>query len=113
MVFVSDRPGGLGGFGIYYSVFNGSTWGTPTNAGTRINTKDDEYRPVFLNNTREMFRYPLIVFSPNRPGGKGGFDLYLTGLINDSDVLWGKLANSRTIQPKWRSSVNSGDRHFH
>lgn len=88
MVFISDRPGGLGGFDIYYSVFNGSTWGTPINAGARINTKNDEYRPIFLNNAREMFRYPLMVFSSNRPGGKGGFDLYLTGLINDSDVLW-------------------------
>lgn len=88
MVFVSDRPGGLGGFDIYYSIFNGSTWGTPINAGVRINTKNDEYRPIFLNNIREMFRYPLMVFSSNRPGGKGGFDLYLTGLLNDSDVLW-------------------------
>lgn len=88
MVFVSDRPGGLGGFDIYYSIFNGSTWGTPVSAGTRINTSNDEYRPVFLNNVREMFSYPLMVFSSNRPGGKGGFDLYMTGLINNSSVLW-------------------------
>ena len=79
MVFTSNRAGGFGGYDIYYSVLENGTWGLPINAGPRINTKYDEYRPILpnLNN----FRYPLMIFSSNRPEGKGGFDLYMTGLV--------------------------------
>ncbi|MCE6988023.1 hypothetical protein [Dyadobacter sp. CY323] len=78
MVFVSDRPGGKGGFDIYYSKLENGKWSQPVNAGDRINTSNNEYRPILpnLNN----FSYNLMIFSSDRPGGKGGFDLYMTGL---------------------------------
>lgn len=78
MVFVSDRPGGQGGEDIYYSEFREGKWSEPVNAGPRINTSYNEYRPIlpWLPN----FDYNLMIFSSNRPGGKGGYDLYMTGL---------------------------------
>lgn len=78
MVFISDRPGGQGGEDIYYSEYADGKWSAPVNAGPRINTAYNEYRPILprLSN----FSYNLMIFSSNRPGGKGGYDLYMTGL---------------------------------
>lgn len=78
MVFVSDRPGGQGGEDIYYSTYLNGKWSTPINAGERINTSHNEYRPILPS--LPNFNYLLIIFSSNRPGGKGGYDLYMTGL---------------------------------
>ncbi|MGI6339754.1 MAG: hypothetical protein ACOXZV_10325 [Bacteroidales bacterium] len=78
MVFVSDRPGGYGGFDIYYSIFKNGEWGTPVNLGPDINTEHDEYRPV-IGGT-EQYTNMFMIFSSDRDGGKGGFDLYFTGL---------------------------------
>ena len=81
MVFVSDRPGGKGGQDIYYARYENGKWAAPMNAGARINTANNEYRPIIpeLNN----FSYRLMVFSSDRPGGKGGYDLYMTGLTEN------------------------------
>jgi hypothetical protein len=84
MVFASDRAGGFGGFDLWYSKYVNNRWSAPVNFGDKINTEYDEYRPViaemdneyFLNN----FLNDLMIFSSNRPGGKGGFDLYYVGI---------------------------------
>jgi hypothetical protein len=84
MVFASDRAGGFGGFDLWYSKYVNNQWSVPVNFGDAINTEYDEYRPViadmdseyFLNN----FLNNLMIFSSNRPGGKGGFDLYYVGI---------------------------------
>ncbi len=78
MVFASDRPGGLGGFDLYYSRFSNGQWGTPVNFGPGINSSSDEYRPVISSD--EEFTNNFMIFSSDRPGGKGGFDLYFTGV---------------------------------
>jgi hypothetical protein len=78
MVFTSDRPGGYGGFDLYYSVFRNGNWNTPVNFGPGINTSSDEYRPVL--GYHPDFTNLFMMFSSNRPGGKGGFDLYFTGV---------------------------------
>jgi hypothetical protein len=78
MVFASNRPGGLGGYDLYYSIFTKGNWGTPVNFGPQINTVSDEYRPVMGGD--EDFTNIFLMFSSNRPGGKGGFDLYFTGI---------------------------------
>ncbi|GLU54734.1 TolB family protein [Dyadobacter frigoris] len=77
MVFVSDRPGGKGGFDVYTSKLTNGKWSAPVNAGDRINTQYNEYRPIL---PMLDFTYKLMIFSSDRPGGKGGFDLYMTGL---------------------------------
>jgi len=78
MVFASNRPGGLGGFDLYYSQFQNGQWSTPVNFGPEINSSSDEYRPVLSSD--EEFTNNFLIFSSNRPGGKGGFDLYFTGV---------------------------------
>lgn len=73
VVFASDREGGYGGYDLYYSQFVNNQWTTPVNFGDKINSSSDEYRPI----TFSFFTYSrLMIFSSNRPGGKGGFDLY-------------------------------------
>jgi len=79
MVFASDRPGGLGGYDLYYSVFKKGKWGSPKNLGPGINTSSDEYRPVI--GYHPDFTNYFMMFSSSRPGGKGGFDLYFTGIV--------------------------------
>lgn len=78
MVFASNRPGGFGGYDLYYSLFNNGRWNAPVNFGESVNTASDEYRPVIGGD--ENFTNLFLIFSSNRPGGKGGFDLYFKGI---------------------------------
>jgi hypothetical protein len=84
LVFTSDRPGGYGGFDLYYSTYNGSNWSSPVNFGKKINSAYDEYRP-FVKNFGSDFENDFMIFSSNRPGGMGGFDLYYVGINKMTD----------------------------
>ena len=79
MVFVSNRPGGFGGFDLYYSILENGEWTTPENFGADINTEFDEYRPILFDEGVDYNKH-MMVFSSNRPEGKGGFDLYFVGV---------------------------------
>ncbi len=50
------------------------------NFGAVINTAFDEYRPILFNKEVDNDR-DMMIFSSNRAGGKGGFDLYFVGVI--------------------------------
>lgn len=78
MVFTSDREGGYGGFDLYYSEYIDGNWSEPVNFGEGINTEYDEYRPITIYSYD--YENDLMFFSSNRPGGKGGFDLYYVGI---------------------------------
>lgn len=78
LVFSSDRPGGFGGYDLYYSMKTANGWTDPVNFGPKINSEFDEYRPVVSDYTD--FANRLMIFSSNRPGGLGGFDLYFVGI---------------------------------
>ncbi len=86
MVFASDRPGGYGGYDLYYSRFENGEWSEPVNFGEKINTEYDEFRPIttFAN----QFSNDLMIFSSNRPGGFGGFDLYYVGIDKIDPTLF-------------------------
>jgi len=77
LIFTSNRPGGLGGYDLYFSVFRNGNWSFPENMGPRINSAYDEYRPLIGNHPD--FKNNFLMFSSNRPGGKGGYDLYFMG----------------------------------
>lgn len=72
LYFASDRPGGLGGFDIWYSRRVGLGWSAPINAGTVVNTAFDEYSP-FINRDGDK-----LYFSSDGHGGYGGFDVYVS-----------------------------------
>jgi len=78
MVFSSDRPGGYGGYDLYFSLFENGEWTDPINFGEEINSAYDEFRPIVAQVCE--FQNDLMIFSSNRPGGLGGFDLYYVGI---------------------------------
>lgn len=66
--FASRRPGGSGGWDIYYTTKSGDNFTNPINAGKEINTPyDDMYYSESENNS---------ILSTNKAGGFGKFDLY-------------------------------------
>lgn len=79
MVFASDRAGGFGGFDLYYSILEDGTWSEPVNFGAKINGEYDEYRPILIDEGVTQTQ-AMMVFSSDRPGGEGGFDLYFVGI---------------------------------
>jgi len=79
MVFASDRPGGFGGFDLYFSKKVNGEWTEPQNFGSEINSEYDEYRPI-IRPQENGFSNDLMIFSSNRPNGLGGFDIYYVGI---------------------------------
>ena len=79
MVFASNRSGGEGGYDLYYSKFEVGQWSAPVIFGPTINSTSDEFRPIILEEQVDDNRY-MMIFSSNRSGGKGGFDLYFVGI---------------------------------
>jgi peptidoglycan-associated lipoprotein len=69
LYFISDMPGGYGGYDIYYATIDAdNTYSKPVNLGKNINTVDDELSPYYSNG--ELF------FSTNGLPGLGGFDVF-------------------------------------
>ena len=69
VVFASNRSGGQGGFDLWCSRYGKDGWEKPRNLGPGVNSPKNEFRP-------SVTREGLMIFSSNRPGGQGGFDLY-------------------------------------
>ncbi len=79
LFFSSDRPGGLGGTDIYFATMDTrGNWSVARNIGSNVNTAYDEMTPVISDDSR------LLSFASNRPGGQGGFDIYLSQVRNTS-----------------------------
>ncbi len=71
LFFSSDRPGGAGGFDIWYAPLQADgTTGEAVNVGNVINTVKDEQAPFYHSYSS------TLVFSSNGKQGMGGFDLY-------------------------------------
>lgn len=72
LFFASNRPGGLGGADIYVSTMGeDGYWQKPENAGTKINTPEDDKSPFIHPDGRTLY------FSSSGLPGMGGSDLYL------------------------------------
>jgi len=87
LFFASDRPGGRGGFDLYLSRYADGRWGAPVNlqkfmpSGVELNTAENEFRPSVLTlGFADFADWRVLLFSSDRPGGRGGYDLYLTAL---------------------------------
>lgn len=79
LFFSSNRPGGMGGKDLWYSVLSeNSSWKEPVNMGDKINTEGDEMSPFIHFDGRTLY------FSSDGRPGMGGFDIYLTRMQDDS-----------------------------
>lgn len=73
IVFDSDRPGGLGGFDIWWATRASITdpWSSPINPGGNVNSAAGESRASLSTDGERL------TFGSTRPGGEGGSDIYV------------------------------------
>lgn len=69
VLFASNGMGGQGGFDIYMSVYRNGRWSDPEPLDA-LNSSNDETDAIRM-------RDGTLCFSSNRPGGRGGMDLWL------------------------------------
>lgn len=72
LIFVSDRPGGMGKNDLWMSIKNGETWGIPENLGPTINTPFNEISPFYYSEEN------LLFFASDGHYGFGGLDVYMS-----------------------------------
>jgi len=77
----ADRKDGLGSCDIYYVIRHGNRWSPPIHAGAPLNTRFWESNPSLSVDGRTLF------FASNRPGGKGGMDIWKCRVSLQSDGL--------------------------
>ncbi len=85
LYFGSDRPEGLGGYDLYVTTRKTKTdpWGPPANLGPTVNSSSGELTPRISADGLSLF------FNSDRPGGYGGWDIYMvTRATIDDD--WGE-----------------------
>ena len=85
---VCNRKGIFGKCDLYYSINKGGVWTEPVNLGPTVNTKSKETQPSLKADGRGIY------FASDRPGGKGGLDIWYTEYIGNS---------------QWSEPVNLGD----
>jgi len=78
LYFVSDRPGGYGGYDIYISRFEDGLWQLPVNAGPAINTAGNETAPYIASDNQTLY------FSSDGWPGMGGSDIFISHKLNDT-----------------------------
>jgi flagellar motor protein MotB len=79
LFFSSNRPGGIGGYDIWYSLLKSvGKWSEPVNLGKMINSPDDEMSPFIHFDGRTLY------FSSNGKVGMGGFDIYFSKMKEDT-----------------------------
>lgn len=83
MFFACDKPGGKGGYDLYYSSKTGDTWSAPVTLGEVVNSQDNEMFPYLLNDT-------TLYFASDGHVGYGGADLFVSYFQNSQ---WQKPEN--------------------
>ncbi len=82
LFYISDMPGGYGGYDIYYATITGDKYGTPVNLGKGINTNGNEFSPAYKDGT--------LYFSSNGHPGLGGLDNFYTSWDGSK---WSEVTN--------------------
>jgi outer membrane protein OmpA-like peptidoglycan-associated protein/tetratricopeptide (TPR) repeat protein len=86
LYFVSNRPGGIGGYDIWKTTLNGEgEWSKPENLGPGINTIYDENTPFVHPDGKTLY------FSSNGWPGMGSMDIFYSRA--QTDGKWGKPVN--------------------
>jgi len=86
LLFSSIRPGGYGGYDLYYSEYRDGKWNEPVNFGDQINSPFDERSPFLSRDGRTLY------FSSNNYNSIGGFDIF-TSYYLDKSMAWDKAVN--------------------
>lgn len=96
---ICEQAVNRGSCDLYFSrQVEGGGWTPARSLGKNINTEADESQPSISADGR------LIFFSSNRPGGVGGKDLYVSGLLPDGE--W-------SVPSNLGSTVNTaGNEHY-
>ena len=93
LYFASTRPESLGGEDLWVSRRSSrhEPWGPAANLGPAINTAANERSPALSRNRR------LLFFATDRPGGSGGFDIWVSWRPDpDDDFGWQTPVNLGT-----------------
>jgi outer membrane protein OmpA-like peptidoglycan-associated protein/tetratricopeptide (TPR) repeat protein len=86
LYFVSDRPGGYGGYDIYKTSRDTTgRWKAPQNLGPVINTSGNEKSPFIHTDSQTLY------FSSDGKMGLGGYDIFFAKL--DSSGRWSEPVN--------------------
>ena len=88
IVFTICGEKGMGSCDLYWSKKIGDEWSKPRNLGSNVNSKFWDSQPSFSIDGKTLY------FTSNRPGGKGGKDIWKTTLNE---------------QGQWTKAVNMGD----
>ncbi len=91
LFFASDRPGGQGGWDLYFSeILPDGTFASAQNLGDKVNTVGDEETPFYKNGT--------LYFASNGQPTIGGYDIFSTKVVGaaaETPKNLGKGINSR------------------
>jgi hypothetical protein len=93
LYFASTRPESQGGEDLWVARRSNrhAPWGPATNVGPGINTSANERSPALSRNRR------LLFFATDRPGGSGGFDVWVSWRADpDDDFGWQAPVNLGT-----------------
>ncbi len=86
MYFTGCRwPGSYGGCDIYHSERKGSSWQTPVNLGSSVNSANWDSQPYVSSDGK------LLLFSSSRKGGFGGSDIWMSVKLKNGS--WSKPVN--------------------
>ncbi|MEK7254061.1 MAG: hypothetical protein AAB316_04900, partial [Bacteroidota bacterium] len=83
LFFASNKPGGKGGYDLYYATYKGNgQYGDPVALSERLNTVGDEDHP--------FYRDGVLYFSSTGHPGIGGYDIFMTTW---NGTMWSKPQN--------------------
>jgi hypothetical protein len=99
LYFISNRPGGIGGFDIWVATreTTDDPWGTPVNLGTSINTPDNEWGVSISSDGLSLY------FDISQPGTSAAIDDIVVATRETTDDDWG---NPVSLGPIVNSSAD-------